>query len=1082
MRSHLRLSLLICSLLVFGLVFVPSLGAQTDYRTALLQGLPFRSIGPAIMGGRIDDFAVAEGNPSLVYAATASGGLWKTENHGTSWTTVFDTQVTSSIGAVALAPSDSNVVWVGTGEANGRQSSSWGHGVYRSTDAGKTWTHCGLESTLAIGRIVVHPTDPNTAFVAAAGSLWGASQDRGVYKTTDGGKTWMQSLFVDADTGAIDLVIDPAIPSTLYASSYQRRRTPFSYRGLGAGSGIHKTMDGGRTWVRLNEGLPKGPLGRIGLCLYKKNPAILYAIVEHDEGGIFRTENGGASWTKTAGMGANNRPSYYSQIRVDPSNDQVVWTGGLALSISVDGAKSFRATFAPVHSDFHAIWIDPANSKHVLSGSDGGIQWSWDQGRTWDFVSTLPLAQFYEVGYDMRTPYWVYGGLQDNGTWGAPSRTLNTQGVTNDDWQKINGGDGFFVRPDPTDWRVTYAESQNGSLARINVELGESKSIRPRSDDGETYRFDWNSPLLISPHNPRRLLYGGNRLFISEDRGDTWRRTEDLTTKPDMTKLPIFGSVPTRAELARTEVTPSTYGQIVTLTESPLKAGVLYAGTDDGNLQVSKDDGKTFVNVADRVPGLPKGTYVSRLEASHHAPGRCYAAFDGHRANDFAPYLYVTEDYGQTWARISAGLDQGSTLSVVREHFRQPNLLFAGAERGLYISLNRGASWTRVAGGLPTVPIDDIAIHPRENDLILGTHGRGIYLLDDLGALEALAGETSEPAAMIFAPSRGRQYRLTDPKGFLSSRWFAGENPPSGLVLQYYLKEKPTEASPVKIDILEKDGKTLVRELRPGAGGSGGGGFGGRGGGAPPRPSAPQVGLNRTVWDMRAQAPPQGFRGQRVRPGEYVARLSVGPIVQSVPLKVENDPRLNWTSAQEKDYFGALASLSRYSIFLAQARKAVTDVKTQLVAAEAVEAMKSAPSETKAKVAEFKQMLAKVDALFGVEATPRPGGRGPGRGAGAPGGAPPVSPTPEAQRSQVPPRPAPFARIATVLGDLDRWSEPPSRELRREIERLGSELRSAIGKVNGLLGAPVAELNAALLGAGLEKIAGAATIDTRALR
>ncbi|MBM3493918.1 MAG: hypothetical protein FJX72_06300, partial [Armatimonadetes bacterium] len=657
----------------------------------------WRCIGPAVMGGRIDDVAVVESDPATAYIATSTAGLWKTTNHGTTFRPVFEDQPCQSIGAVALCQSDPKVVWVGTGEANNRQSSSWGCGVFRSSDAGVTWQHVGLSDTMHIARIVSHPRDPEIAYVAAVGRLWGPSEERGLFKTTDGGKTWKAVLVVDMDTGCTDVVMDPSNPDTLWAAMYQRRRAAWGFIGGGPGSGLYRTTDGGASWTRLEKGLPAGDKGRIGLDVYRRNPKIVYAVVEAREGGVFRSDDGGDTWTKQSST--NPRPMYFSQIRADPNDDQFVWLAGVSFMRSKDGGKTFGTeSGARLHADIHAIWINPANSKHMLVGCDGGIQWSHDRGQTWDHYNTIPLSQFYGCAFDMRKPYWVAGGLQDNGSWIGPSSRVGGGGPRHTDWQNIGSGDGFMCAIDPTDHNCVYSESQNGAVRRVHLATGASKGITPRPEPGEpAYRWDWCTPFALSPHNPKKVLLGGNRLFISTDRGDTWRRTEDLSTKPDRSEFVLMGVKRGRAypfpDLG------SDYGQIVTLTESPMREGVIYVGTDDGNLQVSRDDGRSWTNVVANVPGVPKGTYVSRVHASPHSEGRVYASFDGHRSNDFAPYVFLSEDFGRTWRRIAEGIPVGSTVNVVRDHPQSEGLLFAGTDRGLYVSTDRGGRWTRF--GLP---------------------------------------------------------------------------------------------------------------------------------------------------------------------------------------------------------------------------------------------------------------------------------------------------------------------------------------------------------------------------------------------
>ncbi len=579
-----------------------------DYAAAL-QNLTWRAIGPAIMGGRIDDFAVVESDPRVIYAGTASGGIFKSTNAGTTWEPIFDNEAVPTIGDLALAPSDPSILWVGTGESNNRQSSSWGNGVYRSNDGGKTWVHVGLNETHHIGRIVVHPRNPEVAYVAAAGKLWGPNKERGVYKTTDGGKNWAQVLFISEDTGVNDIAIDPESPDTLYAGAYQRRRTVFGFNGGGPQGAIYKTTDGGVTWKKLTKGLPYetgGDVGRIGLSVYRKSPNIVYALVEHARGGVFRSEDRGETWTRMSET--NPRPAYYSQILIDPNNDLRIWVLGAPLYFSEDGGKTFVTTRGQrIHSDFHAMWIDPANSDHLIVGTDGGINISYDAGRSWDFINSIPLGQFYEIGVDMQKPYRICGGLQDNNTWCGPSATTYMRGISNDEWVAVGGGDGFYAQVDPTDPNVLYAESQDGNLLRRDLRTGESKSIRPREKEGEArYRFQWNSPVVISAHDPKTIYYAGNFLFRSTDRGDNWTKASpDLTTGVDRSTLAILGKVPDKDTLSRNDGVQQ-YPCITSIAESALNARVLWAGTDDGNLQVTRDGGQTWKNVIEKVPGVPR--------------------------------------------------------------------------------------------------------------------------------------------------------------------------------------------------------------------------------------------------------------------------------------------------------------------------------------------------------------------------------------------------------------------------------------------------------------------------------------------
>lgn len=911
--------------LVFGLGIALFLwmGAQKGKKPAgpnitenLISGLQWRCIGPANMGGRIDDFAVVDRDPAIIYVGTASGGVWKTTNNGVTWVPVFDDQPTSTIGDVTAAPSQPDTVWVGTGEPNNRQSSSWGNGVYKSTDGGMTWTNMGLQDSHHIGRIVIHPSNPGVVYVAALGHLWGPNKERGLFKTTDGGKTWTNTLFIDENTGCVDVAMDHENPDTLYAAAYQRRRRGWGFNGGGPGSGLYKTTDGGGSWVKLTEGLPQGDLGRIGMDIYRRDPSIVYAVVEHrNGGGVFRSEDKGSTWRKMSST--NPRPMYYSQIRVDPSNDQRIWVLGASMYVSDDGGKNFRTDHVTrVHGDHHAMWINPHNSSHMILGSDGGIYFSYDRGESWDFINTLPLGQFYEIGIDMRDPYWIYGGLQDNGSWGGPSSTWYSQGITNDEWIKIGGGDGFYTQADPEDFTLVYAESQNGNLFRVDLKTGERKSLRPQPEDSsERYRFNWNSPLLISPHDPKTIYYGGNKLFISKDKGDTWEATEDLTMQKDRETLELMGVRPDKNTLSRHDGI-AFYGDITTISESSVKPGLLYVGTDDGNVQVSRDGGQTWKNVKSRVPGLPDDTYVTRIVASRFEEGAAYATFDGHRNDDFKPYVFQTSDYGENWTSLSANLPTGSVVNVIREHHRNPNLLFVGTERGAYFSVDRGGTWTMFKGNFPMVPVDDIAIHPRENDLIFGTHGRSIWVLDDITPLEQLTPKVLEEASYLFDMRPAKILNTFSHKGNLGHKVFVAPNPPLGAMISYYLKGK---AENVNVFIKNSAGE-VIREVKG--------------------PNEP--GFNRVIWDLRYDPPKMGEMGQLSRyfrapgpfvlPGEYQVSLKIAGQERTKPVVITGDPRIEISFEDRKIQHDALYDLYQLLPLLSSASRSTDKINKEIAA------------------------------------------------------------------------------------------------------------------------------------------------------
>ena len=912
--------------LVIGLVcvFFLFVGAQREKRANtpriqenVLDGLEWRCIGPANMGGRIDDFAVVEREPNIIYVGTASGGVWKTTNNGITWKPIFDDQITSTIGDVTVAPSQPDTVWVGTGEPNNRQSSSWGNGVYKSMDGGKTWKNMGLEDTHHIGRIVIHPTNPDILYVAALGHLWGPNEQRGLYKTTNGGRTWKNTKSIDVNTGFVDVAMDHDNPGTLYAAAYQRRRRGWGFNGGGPGSGMYKTTDGGENWVRLTNGLPEGDLGRIGIDIYRRDPSIVYAVVEHKgDGGVYRSEDKGSTWTKMSSI--NPRPMYYSQIRVDPNNDQRIWVLGASMYVSDDGGKNFRTDYVTrVHGDHHAMWIHPKNSDHMVLGSDGGIYFSYDRGKSWDFVNALPLAQFYEIGIDMQKPYWIYGGLQDNGSWGGPSSTWFRQGITNDEWIKIGGGDGFYTQVDPEDSTLIYAESQTGNLFRIDLKTGESKSLRPQPEDSsERYRFNWNSPILISPHDPKTIYYGGNKLFTSIDKGETWEATEDLTTQQDRETLELMGVLPEKNTLSRHDGI-SFYGDITTISESPIKAGLLYVGTDDGYLQVSRDGGKAWTNVVSKVPGLPKYTYVTRVVASKFDESSAYATFDSHRNNDFKPYVFRTSDYGESWANISANLPMGSIVNVIREHHKNPNLLFVGTERGAYFSIDRGTTWTMFKGNFPMVPVDDIAIHPRENDLIFGTHGRSVWVLDDITPLEQLTPQVLKSSGHLFDVRPAKIFNSFSHKGNLGHKVFVAPNSPFGAVISYYLKG---EEKDVKIFIKNSDGE-VIREIE----------------------GKNEAGINRVTWGLRYSPPEMGDMGRMSRyfrtrggpfvlPGEYQVSLKVADQEMVKSVEVTGDPRVAITFEDRKSQHDALYAIYQLMPLISSVSRATDKIQKEIAA------------------------------------------------------------------------------------------------------------------------------------------------------
>jgi photosystem II stability/assembly factor-like uncharacterized protein len=768
-----------------------------DTTASVFGGLKFRPIGPAVTSGRINDFAVNPNDRSQYYVAVASGGVWKTTNSGTTWAPVFDDQASYSIGCITMDPRNPSVLWVGSGENNSQRSVSYGDGIYRSEDGGKSWQNMGLKASEHIGKIAVDPRNSNVVFAAAQGPLWKAGGDRGLYKTTDGGKSWDTVLFVGKHTGVSDVVLDPRDPDVVYAASYQRARRVWTLIDGGPESAIHKSTDGGKSWKKLAGGLPSGDVGRIGLAMSPANPDVVYAIIELPDrkGGVYRTTDRGATWEKR-GDYVSGSPQYYNEIFADPKDVDRVYSMDVFLRVSDDGGKTFtNLGEKSKHVDNHAIWIDPANTNYYLVGCDGGIYESFDRGANWAFKANLPVTQFYRVALDNGTPfYYVYGGTQDNSTLGGPSRTISASGITNADWFITTGGDGFYSQVDQTDPNIVYSESQYGGLVRFDRRSGEQAGIKPSEGKGEApYRWNWDSPVMISPHSHTRLYFAANILFRSDDRGDSWTAVSgDLTRALDRNRLPIMDRVWGADAIAKNAST-SLYGNITALTESRVKEGMLYAGTDDGLIQVTDDGGGAWRKMS-KFPGVPETTYVSRVLASRHDLNTVYAAFDNHKNGDFKPYLLKSTDAGKEWTAIANNLPANGPVYAVVEDPVKPDLLFAGTEFGVYASTNGGAKWIQLKGGLPTIAVRDIAIQERENDIVLATFGRGFYVLDDYTPIRNAVPEALAKEAFIFPVKDAVMYIPSTPyggrgKSAQGEAFYTADNPPFGATFTYYMKE-----------------------------------------------------------------------------------------------------------------------------------------------------------------------------------------------------------------------------------------------------------------------------------------------------
>ena len=874
-----------------------------DFNDDTLSGLQFRLIGPAAASGRVVSLAVNPNHHAEYYVGVASGGVWKTVNDGTTWTPVFDNEGSYSIGWITLDPNDSSVVWVGTGEGNSQRSVSYGDGVYRSDDGGKSWKNLGLKKSEHIGKIVVDPRDGKVVYVAAEGPLWGPGGDRGLYKTTDGGKTWKAVLTISENTGVADVDFDPSDPDILYATAYQRRRHVFTMIDGGPESAIYKSTDAGATWNKLKSGLPTEDMGRIGVTVSPVDPNTVYATIEaaNGKGGIFRSQDKGATWERRNEL--DSIAMYYAKIFADPKNVDRIYVMNTFLRKSDDGGKTLnKVNETNHHVDNHMVWIDPDNTDHVMVGSDGGVAETYDGFKSWRFKTNLPTVQFYDVAVDNALPFYnVCGGTQDNFSWCGPSRTKSVHGIMNSDWYVTTGGDGFRSQVDPEDPNTVYAESQYGVLVRFDRRTGEEMVIQPQEGKGEPpLRWNWDSPLIVSPHSHTRVYFAANKVFRSDDRGDTWKAISgDLTRQIDRNQLAVMGKVWGPDAVAKNAST-SFYGNIVSLAESPKQENLIYVGTDDGLIQVTADNGGSWTKY-EKFPGVPEKTYVSRLAGSHHAAGTVYAAFENHKNEDFKPYLLKSTDMGKTWISIAGDLPESPVLAFAEDPVN-PNLLFLGNETGVFFTLDGGKKWVRLKGGLPTIAVRDLVIQQRESDLVIATFGRGFYVLDNITPLRQLKPEVLQQEQAVFPVKDALLYAEAHPlgeppKGFQGDAFYAAENPPYGAVVTYYLKEKLKTKKDVRHEAekqAEKKKETLrypshdelraeAEEAKPEVylmiyDESG----------APVRRLAGDSGegFHRTAWDLRyptvseteeetpgAGFPPAAAKGPLVLPGRYSVRI-----------------------------------------------------------------------------------------------------------------------------------------------------------------------------------------------------------------
>jgi photosystem II stability/assembly factor-like uncharacterized protein len=882
--------------------------ASVKLDSSTLGAIEARSIGPAVMSGRISALDGVIADPRIVYVGAASGGLWKTVNDGATFKPVFD-KYNQSIGAVTVDQRKPDTVWVGTGEPWTRNSVSVGDGVYKTTDAGENWQKVGLAESEHIGRIAIDPQNSDVVYVAALGHLWNAGGERGLYKTSDGGKTWERILYVDENTGCSDVAIDPQEPATIYACMWQFRRRPWSFESGGPGSGLFRSVDGGKTWEKVTAGLPEGVLGRISIGIAPSRPGTLYAAVEAKKSGIYRSDDTGRSWRLVyTGPAASARPFYFSRLLVDPKDHAKIYKMGFNLAISRDGGKSFGFAGGSYHGDVHDIWITPLGTT-VWMGTDGGVYRSHDSCNTWFPMRNLPVSQFYHVSYDMQRPYNVYGGLQDNGSWKGPSQSVS--GIENRDWQNVGFGDGFWTFADPADPNTVYVEWQGGRVSRLDLRTLERKAIAPLPQAGDPkLRFNWNTPIELSPTVPGTLYVGAQFLYRSADRGESWQKiSPDLTTN-DEARLKQEDS----GGLTPDNSSAENYCTIFTISESPLDSKVVWVGTDDGNVQLTRDGGKTWKNVTANVAGLPRGTGVSCIEASHHQMGTAYATFDGHMLGDKKPYVFKTTDFGATWTAL-AGEPVTGFAHVVREDLVNPDLLFVGTEFGLFLSLDGGKQWARFTGKLPPVPVRDIAIHPRESDVIVATHGRGIYIIDDITPIRKLNDAVLQQP-LAFLETRPQVVRFgASEQQFPGDDEFVGANLAEVAWITYYLKDRHVVGD-MKIEVLDAAGK-LVSIL----------------------PTGKRRGINRVPWPMRMKPPlvPVGSQieggslvGPVVPEGTYTVKLSKGSDTYTTQIVLIGDPTLKHSAEDRKLQQETAMRLYRMLEELAFVGESLRDLREQV--------------------------------------------------------------------------------------------------------------------------------------------------------
>ncbi|MEW6744709.1 MAG: hypothetical protein AB1486_18305 [Planctomycetota bacterium] len=894
--------------------------ALSQIESDQLSGMRARCIGPATMSGRVASIAGVVSNPDIVYVGAASGGVWKSENGGLTWQPIFDKEPVASIGAIAVFQASPDIVWVGTGEGNPRNSASVGNGVYQSLDGGRTWAHRGLDESERIPRIVLHPSNPDVAYVAAMGAAWGENAERGVFRTVDGGRTWEKVLYVDEKTGAADLVMDPSNPKKLFAALWEYRRWPWFFRSGGPSSGLYVTHDGGDHWKKLTkeQGLPAGDLGRIGLAICESEPEIVYALVEASKSVLLRSSDGGESFrVVNQEKDIASRPFYFADLRVDPRQPNRVYNLGFLVTVSIDGGKTFEPLVPwTVHPDHHALWIDPSDPSHLINGNDGGVAVSQDYGKTWRFVGNLPIAQYYHISVDTETPYNVYGGMQDNGSWRGPSAVWENGGIRNHHWQELSFGDGFGTLAHPDNATIGYSMSQEGELRRWNLRTGQEKSIQPPAPEGVELRFNWNAAIAIDPFDSNTVYYGSQFVHKSPDRGDSWTIiSPDLTTNnPEWQKQAESGG------LTRDVTGAENYTTIITIAPSPVEPGILWVGTDDGRVQLTRDNGATWTSLEASIHGVPPGTYVPHIEASKFDAASAFVVFDDHRRSNWTPYVFKTSTFGRTWTNIAPRELWGYALVLEQDPVGE-ELLFLGTEFGLYVSFDGGRQWMRWTQGYPTASTMALVVHPRDHDLVIGTHGRSAFVIDDIRPLRHLTPEAlAEPLRLFEIPEvYQHSVRQTGGERFPGHGEFRGENLAYGALITFSVNDPELEAKETKVAITIADGAgASLREIE----------------------AAVRRGVNRVVWDLRRKAFKQpglpepdwdsAGGGPEVPAGSYQVTLRYGDHEARGTLQILPDPRLALSDEERLAKWSAICEAGALQEVLAEALQRIGKVREDI--------------------------------------------------------------------------------------------------------------------------------------------------------